>query len=100
MVWTARVHFPAEQWWDFFLLSTASTSGLGSTQLHVQWVLDALTSEVKRPGREADYFRLMPIIKMHGAIRPLPNTSSWRGAYLSTGTILRLPLPVICTSRL
>jgi hypothetical protein len=25
---------------------------------------------------------------MRGAILPLPNTSSWRGAYLSTGTAL------------
>jgi hypothetical protein len=31
---------------------------------------------------------------MHGATPPLPNTSSWRGAYLSTGTTLPLPLPL------
>jgi hypothetical protein len=30
---------------------------------------------------------------MRGAIHPLPNTSSWRGAHLSTGTTLPLPLP-------
>jgi hypothetical protein len=28
---------------------------------------------------------------MPGAIPPLPNTSSWRGAELSAGTTLRLP---------
>jgi hypothetical protein len=27
-----------------------------------------------------------------GAIPPLPHTSSWRGAYLSTGTTLPLPI--------
>jgi hypothetical protein len=30
---------------------------------------------------------------MCGAIPPLPNTSLWRGAWLSTGTTLPLPLP-------
>jgi hypothetical protein len=30
---------------------------------------------------------------MCGAVPPLPNTSSWRGAWLSTGTSLHLPLP-------
>jgi hypothetical protein len=30
---------------------------------------------------------------MLGAIPPLPNTSSWRGAWLSTGTNLPLALP-------
>jgi len=29
---------------------------------------------------------------MRGAIPPLPNTSSWRGAQLSTGTTLPLPI--------
>jgi hypothetical protein len=28
---------------------------------------------------------------MRGTILPLPNTPSWRGAYLSTGTTLPLP---------
>jgi hypothetical protein len=32
---------------------------------------------------------------MSGAIPPLPNTSSWRGAYLSTG--ITLPLPFTLT---
>jgi hypothetical protein len=32
---------------------------------------------------------------MRGAIPPLPNTPSWHGAYLSTGTTLPLPLPVL-----
>jgi hypothetical protein len=33
-----------------------------------------------------------PRLRMHGAIPPLPHTSSWHGAYLSTGTSLPLPL--------
>jgi hypothetical protein len=32
---------------------------------------------------------------MRGAISPLPNTPSWRGASLSTGTTL--PLPLMCS---
>jgi hypothetical protein len=32
---------------------------------------------------------------MRGAIPPLPNTSSWRGAWLSTGTTLPLLMPLI-----
>jgi hypothetical protein len=31
---------------------------------------------------------------MHGAIPPLPNTSSWRGAQLRKGTGTTLPLPL------
>jgi hypothetical protein len=31
---------------------------------------------------------------MRGAITPLPNTPSWRGAWLSTGTTLHLLLPL------
>jgi len=37
--------------------------------------------------------------RMRGAIHPLPNTPSWRGAQLknkSTGTTLPLPLSVLC----
>jgi hypothetical protein len=37
------------------------------------------------------HLRLMPRSRMHGAISTLPNTSSWRGALLSTGTTLPLP---------
>jgi len=34
------------------------------------------------------HLHLVPRWKMRGAVLPLPNTSSWRGAYLSTGTTL------------
>jgi hypothetical protein len=38
-----------------FLFSTSSRPALGSTQPPVQWVPEALSSAVKRPGREADH---------------------------------------------
>jgi hypothetical protein len=38
-----------------FLFYTSSRPALGSTQPPVQWVLGALSSRVKRQGREADH---------------------------------------------
>jgi hypothetical protein len=38
-----------------FLFTTASRTALGPTQPPIQWVLGALSLEVKRPGREADH---------------------------------------------
>jgi hypothetical protein len=38
-----------------FLLFTASRSALGPTQPPLQWVPEALSPEVKQPGREADH---------------------------------------------
>jgi len=37
-----------------FLLTTASRTALGPTQHPIQWEPEALSLEVKRPGREAD----------------------------------------------
>jgi len=34
------------------------------------------------------HVQLVPWLKMRGAISPLPDTTSWRGAYLSRGTSL------------
>jgi hypothetical protein len=39
---------------DFFLFATASRPALGPTQPPIQWLSEALSPEVKRPGREAD----------------------------------------------
>jgi hypothetical protein len=38
-----------------FLFSTSSRPALGPTQLPIQWVPEALSPGVKRPGREADH---------------------------------------------
>jgi hypothetical protein len=38
-----------------FLFSTSSRPALGSTHPRIQWVLGALSSGVKRPGREVDH---------------------------------------------
>jgi hypothetical protein len=38
-----------------FIFSTLSRPALGSTQAHIQWVTEALSPGVKRPGHEADY---------------------------------------------
>jgi hypothetical protein len=38
----------------FFLFTTASLSVLGPTQSPIQWVPDAVSLGVKRPGHEAD----------------------------------------------
>jgi hypothetical protein len=51
-----------------------------------------LSLRIKRPKREADHFPSSnPMLRMHGAILPLPDTFSARGAYLSTKTTLLLP---------
>jgi hypothetical protein len=38
------------------------------------------SSEVKRPGREADHLRLVQRLRIRGIILPLLHSSSWRGA--------------------
>jgi hypothetical protein len=39
------------------------------------------------------HLNLVPRSRMSGAICKLPNTSSWRGAYLSKGITLHFSLP-------
>jgi hypothetical protein len=85
-----RPEFGSWHWQGIFLFPTASTPILGPTQPPIQWVSGALAPVVKRPRREADHsppFNVMPRLRMRGAITPLPHTSSWSGAYLSTGHI-------------
>jgi hypothetical protein len=63
---------------EFFLFSIASRPALGPTQPPIQWVLEALSPEVKRPGHEADYLPPSSAeVKNGGAIPPPPHTSSW-----------------------
>jgi hypothetical protein len=49
-----------------------------------------LSPGVKRLGREADHSPPGAESKNDGAVPPLPRTSSWRAAELSTGTTLLL----------
>jgi hypothetical protein len=59
---------------------TASRPALGPTQPPIQWVKRALSLGIKWPGREADHSPPCSAeVKNGEAIRPLPNTSSWRG---------------------
>ena len=51
------VRFPAEA--ESFLISKMSTQALGPTQLSIQWVKGALSSDVKRPVRENDHSPLV-----------------------------------------
>jgi hypothetical protein len=60
---------------------------LGPAQHPVQWVPGALSLGVKWPGHVADHSP--PSAKVKECVELYlhsPNTSSWRGAWLSTGT--------------
>jgi hypothetical protein len=72
------------------LFTTASRTVLGPTQPPIQWIPGALSLGVKRSGSEADHpppssaeVKECVEIYLHS-----PSTPSWRGAQLSTGTIL------------
>jgi hypothetical protein len=75
-----------------FSLHHRVQNGSGSHPAPIQWVLGALSLGVKQPGREADHSHPSSAevkewveLYIHS-----PNTPSWRGAYLSTGTTLPL----------
>jgi len=79
-----------------FSTDTASRPALGPTQPSIQWIRGALSLGVKRPGREADYSppssaEMKECVELY--LHSL-NTSSWRGAYLSTGKTLPLLSPL------
>jgi hypothetical protein len=87
--------FESRQGGGNFFLTTEFRTALGPTQPPIQWVPGALSLEIRWPGREADHSLPSSVeVKMSGAIPPLPNTPSSRGAELkeSTGTSLPLPL--------
>jgi hypothetical protein len=64
-----------------FLFSIASRPPLGPTEPPIQWVSGAVSSGVKRQGREAEHSPSSSAeAKNGGAIPSLPHTSSWRGA--------------------
>jgi hypothetical protein len=64
-----------------FLFSTASRPALGHTRSPTQWVSEALSSGIKRPGHKAD--QSLPSsaeVKNDEAIILLLHMSSWHGA--------------------
>jgi hypothetical protein len=63
-----------------FLLSTSSRSVLVPTQPHIQWVPEALSPSVKRPGREAYSPPSNVEVKYGEAIPPLHHVSSRHSA--------------------
>jgi len=87
MAWMIRVQFLAGARKGILLFATASRLALGPTQPPIQWVPWALSPRVKWPGHEADHFYLVPRLRMHGAIHPLPHASSWCCALVRNGDI-------------
>jgi len=67
-----------------FLITTASSTALGSTQPPIQWVKGTLSMEVKLPGREADHSPPSCAEVKECVERYLhsPNMPSWLGAQL------------------
>jgi hypothetical protein len=64
-----------------FIFSIASRPVLGPTQPPIHWGASALYPGLKRPGRDADNSSAPgAVVKIYGAISPLPNMSSWRSA--------------------
>jgi hypothetical protein len=54
-----------------FLFTTVSRTAQGPTRPPIQWILEALSPGVKRPGREADHSPPTSArSRMHGAIPP------------------------------
>jgi hypothetical protein len=53
--WMSGVQFPVGAMMACFLFATASRPDLEPTQPPFRWVMDVLTPEVQRPGREADH---------------------------------------------
>jgi hypothetical protein len=80
---------------------TSSRPALGLTQSAIQRVLGASSPGVKRPGRKADHslpfsaedknsrsYTSNLSIRLHGvSLNYAIETSSWRGAQLSTGSL-------------
>jgi hypothetical protein len=62
-----------------FLLSTASRSAVVPTLPPIQCLPVALSRGVMRPGRETTRVHLVPKLRIHVSIPPLPHTYSWRG---------------------
>jgi hypothetical protein len=86
---------------EFFLLVIAFRLALGPTLSPIQRVLGTLSLVIKRPKREADHpapsssevknVTSTSPVTVHGVVlNEAMDSSSWRGTYLSAGTILTL----------
>jgi hypothetical protein len=63
------------------LIHTAPIPALGPSQPPIQWIPEAISPRVKRPGREAHHSpRPSAEVKNSGAIHPLPHVSSLHSA--------------------
>jgi hypothetical protein len=61
----------------YYTASQPIRPALRPTLPHVQWVLEAISPGLKRPGREADHSPPSSAeVKNGGVILPLPHTSS------------------------
>jgi hypothetical protein len=68
---------------EIFVYTKASRPGLGPIQTPIQWVPGALSSWVKRPGRETDHSPPSSAeVRNGGAIPPIPHILSWHRAQL------------------
>jgi hypothetical protein len=67
--------------YKMLLLAPASRPALGPTQPPIQWVPGALSTGVKRLGRElTSHNHVVPRSRKSEAVPPLPHTSSWHSA--------------------
>jgi len=73
MDWTARVQYLVGAMMRYFLFITTSRLALEPTQSPNQWELELLPQECSGWSlRLTTHHHLMPRMKMHGAIHPLP----------------------------
>jgi hypothetical protein len=85
MGWTIGVLvFDSQRGLGIFLFTTASRTALGPTQPPIQWVPEALSLGVKRPGHEADH---------SPPSRAEVNTPSWSGTQLKQRDNFTFTLP-------
>jgi hypothetical protein len=67
-----------------YIFSKSSIPVLGSTQLPNQWVPEAVSPGVKRPGCEADHYQLVPRSRKCGQLYVLPHYIIKFSIYLSS----------------
>jgi len=73
--------FDSRRGLGIFLFTTASRTALGVTQPPIQWVREALSLGVKRPGSETDHSHPSSVeVKNAWSCTSTSNTSSRRGA--------------------